>query len=383
MELASKDLIAAASRIIARDADLLPAEYLNEVFSQQVSDLRRVAGFYTGPRRVLLLGGGGYVGTVVAGYLLDCGYAVRCLDPFVYGNDYAISHLLNNPNFEYCMGDMGDNATLDAALEAVSDVVILGGLVGDPITKKYPAASVVVNEAAVSAVIRNLSGRENLRRVIFVSTCSNYGLVEDGQLATELTPLRPLSLYAKAKVAMEELMLSYKGQTAFEGTVLRFATAFGLSPRMRFDLTVSQFAREMALGRNLVVFDPDTWRPYCHVCDFAILIRRVIEAPASRINYEVFNAGGNINNSTKRNLVELIQKYVPDAQIEIQKEGPDPRNYRVDFSKIAEALCFSPRLTIDDGVRQVVKAVRSGLFHGPDEIYGNFELRAPWDGVEP
>ncbi|MFN3171113.1 MAG: NAD-dependent epimerase/dehydratase family protein [Hyphomicrobiales bacterium] len=376
--MTSNELIKHANAVALRDSCTVPAEYVSDVFRQQISDLQKVAQTYDGRRRILLLGGGGYVGTVVAGHLLASGYAVRCLDPFVYGNDQAITHLLNDPGFDYRRGDMGDEATLDAALDRVSDVVILGGLVGDPITKTYPEQSAEINEGAVSRAINRLTTRDTLRRVIFVSTCSNYGLVENEELADEATKLQPLSLYAKAKVAMEQQVLAMKGKTAFEATVLRFATAFGLSPRMRFDLTVSQFARELALGRELVVFDPDTWRPYCHVSDFATLIRRVIEAPTERIDYEVFNAGGNANNSTKRNLVEIIQKSIPDTHVVIQTEGPDPRNYKVDFGKVVNALHFVPDWTVEDGVRQVISAVQSGLFQGSDEHYGNYTLIEPW-----
>lgn len=376
--MTSDELIQRANAVALRDRCAAPAEYVSEVFRQQISDLQKIARAYNGRRRVLLLGGGGYVGTVVAGHLLASGYAVRCLDPFVYGNDHAITHLLNDPDFDYHNGDMGDEVVLDAALDRVSDVVILGGLVGDPITKTYPEQSAEINERAVSRAINRLAGRDTLRRLIFVSTCSNYGLVESQELADETTKLQPLSHYARAKVSMEQQVLALEGKTAFEATVLRFATAFGLSPRMRFDLTVSQFARELALGRELVVFDPDTWRPYCHVSDFALLIRRVIEAPTERVDYKIFNAGGNENNSTKRNLVEVIQKFIPNNRIVIQTEGPDPRNYKVDFSKLVDALHFTPNWTVEDGVRQVISAVQSGLFRGPDADYGNYTLIEPW-----
>jgi len=379
MEVSRDDLLKSAMHTAMRDAAEVPAKYVGEVFEQQLQDLARISKISAGPRKVLLLGGGGYVGTVVAGHLLDTGYSVRCLDPFVYGHEHAIGHLLNCSAFEYQNGDMGDTSALDRALDGVTDVAILGGLVGDPITKSFPGPSAAINEDSITSVVSHLAGRDHLRRVIFVYTCSNYGLVPDDALANETTQLSPLSLYAKAKVEMEKLVLSQKGKTAFEATVLRFATAFGLSPRMRFDLTVSQFAREMALGRDLVVFDPDTWRPYCHVCDFARLIRRVIEAPSHRIDYQVFNAGGDVNNSTKRSLVETIRKYVPDATITIQQHGSDPRNYRVDFSKLVNQLYFVPQWSIDDGVRQVVNAVREGLYAGPDENFGNFSLKSPWD----
>ena len=130
-------------------------------------------------------------------------------------------------------------------LDGISDVVILAGLVGDPITKQYPESSHQINDIGIQNVLRACNGK-NLSNVIFVSTCSNYGLQEDGILANEDTELKPLSLYASSKVANEKLVLSLRDRVDFRATILRFATAFGLSPRMRFDLTVNQFTRELA-----------------------------------------------------------------------------------------------------------------------------------------
>ena len=152
---------------------------------------------------------------------------------------------------------------------------ILAGLVGDPITKKFPYEAHDINDIALRGCIDQLNGR-GLNKVIFVSTCSNYGLIQDDVLADEDFELTPLSLYAKSKVGAEKHLLSLKGQTDYHPTILRFATAFGLAPRMRFDLTVNEFTREVAEGNELVVYDAHTWRPYCHVRDFARLIGRVL-----------------------------------------------------------------------------------------------------------
>lgn len=330
-------------------------------------------------RLVTIFGGAGYIGPVVAKRLLRAGYRVRIVDMFLYGTENIVLGLADEPGLEILNGDEGRADILARGLSDASDVVILAGLVGDPITKKYPEAHQAVNEDGIRGIIDSLDGR-GLRRVVFVSTCSNYGLIPEGTLADENYELNPLSLYAKAKVGIEQKLLALKGQVDFEAVALRFATAFGLAPRMRFDLTVSQFTREMYLKRDLLVYDPDTWRPYCHVQDFADVIQRVLEAPSADVAFDVFNAGGDANNFTKRMIVETIQALIPDAPVDYQEHGTDPRNYRVDFSKIRERLDFSPRFTVEDGVRELIAALDQKLFIDVEtrpNFYGNYEIDYP------
>lgn len=330
-------------------------------------------------RLVTIFGGAGYIGPIVAKRLLRQGYRVRIVDMFLYGTQNVLLGLFDEPGLEVLNGDEGKGDILARALDGATDVVILAGLVGDPITKKYPEAHQAVNEDGIRGIIDALDGR-GLKRAVFVSTCSNYGLIPEGTLADENYELNPLSLYAKAKVGMEQKLLGLKDKVDYEGVALRFATAFGLAPRMRFDLTVSQFTREMYLKNDLLVYDPDTWRPYCHVQDFADVIQRVLEAPGDAVAFDVFNAGGDANNFTKRMIVEAIQKHIPDAPVSYQEHGTDPRNYRVDFAKIRERLGFTPRYTVEDGVRELIDALDQDLFADVDartNFYGNYEIEYP------
>lgn len=330
-------------------------------------------------RLVTIFGGGGYIGPVVVKRLLTQGYKVRVVDLFLFGTQNTLLGFFDDPNFEVLNGDHADPAVVEKSLKGASDVVILAGLVGDPITKKYPEAHDAINEAGIRNLVDAFNGR-GLKRVIFVSTCSNYGLIPEGALADEDYELSPLSLYAKAKVGVEQKLLGLKDKVDYSATALRFATAFGLAPRMRFDLTVSQFTREMFLKRDLLVYDPDTWRPYCHVQDFADVIQRVLEAPQDDIHFEVFNAGGDTNNFTKRMIVEAIQKHIPDAPIAYQEHGSDPRNYRVDFKKIRTRLDFTPRYSVEDGIRELLGALEQDMFADAEaraNFYGNYELNYP------
>lgn len=327
-------------------------------------------------KRVLLIGGAGYVGSVVTAHLLRCGLKVTVLDNFVYQNQFAIQSYLGDPNYTFIAGDLGDEAALERASHLVTDVVVLGGLVGDPITKKFPNESEAINEIGVTRCIHYFKGK-GLDKFIFISTCSNYGLIKDNELADENFELNPLSLYAKAKVKAEQTLMSQKGHTDYTGVVLRFATAFGLSPRMRFDLSVSEFTRDLFFEKELVVYDENTWRPYCHVRDFSRLIELVLLADKEKVSFEVFNAGGDVNNFTKKMIVDELLKKLPTGRIAYGKNGSDPRNYKVSFDKVKKRLNFVPAYTVADGVTELVDAFRLGLYS--DALthvnkYGNYEL---------
>ena len=327
-------------------------------------------------KSVLLIGGAGYIGPIIAEELLADGHLVTVLDRLVYDNKFAVKSCLANQKFRFIQGDMGNTTHLTDALIGISDVVILAGLVGDPITKKYPEESKNINDVSVKKCMKFLADKK-LEHIIFVSTCSNYGLIPEGVLADESYPTAPLSPYAKSKVENEQFLLSGLGNSRFSPTVLRFATAFGVAPRMRFDLTVNEFTRDIALGKELLVFDPDTWRPYCHVRDFADIVRLVLAAPKELVTNEIFNAGSEVNNYTKRQVVESIIKHFPNAQIHYKENGTDPRNYKVNFSKIRDVLGFAPRYTVEMGVLEVLAYIKSEGFVYSEinkNHYGNYVL---------
>jgi nucleoside-diphosphate-sugar epimerase len=346
-------------------------------YARLVSEQTRLAQRLDGAaRRVLLIGGSGYIGLPVADHLLALGYEVVNLDRLVYRHGSATVGLVGRDGYRFVDGDMADAKALENSLLGVTDVVVLGGLVGDPITKKFPNESAAINDAAVKSCIDSLSGR-GLERVIFVSTCSNYGLIPETAKADEGFELSPLSLYAKSKVAAEQHILAKQGRVDYAPTVLRFATAFGLAPRMRFDLTVNEFARELSLDRELVVFDAHTWRPYCHVKDFARLISRVLAFPREDVAFEVFNAGGDANNHTKQSIVDLVLARLPGRRVAYRSDSGDPRNYRVDFAKVRTKLHFEPSMSVADGIGEIVDAIEAGLLDDVDErmnFYGNYAL---------
>jgi len=327
-------------------------------------------------KNVLLIGGAGYVGSVLTSHFLKSGYKVTVLDYFVYNNQFAVQPYFGDPDFKLILGDLGNNIDLEKASKDITDVIILGGLVGDPITKSYPIESEIINDKGVKKCI-DFFGNKSIDKLIFISTCSNYGLIKENEIADEGFALSPLSLYSKAKVSNEEYLLSKKGKVKYTGVILRFATAFGLSPRMRFDLTISEFVRDLFFEEELLVFDEHTWRPYCHVRDFARLLDTVICTENSKVSFEVFNAGGDTNNFTKKMIIDEILLHLPKGRVKFGPNGSDPRNYKVSFLKLKDRFGFEPIFSVKDGIIELIEAFTLGLYADAmtnKNKYGNYKL---------
>tara|TARA_B100000989_G_scaffold294865_1_gene274747 strand:+ start:692 stop:1693 length:1002 start_codon:yes stop_codon:yes gene_type:complete len=326
--------------------------------------------------KILILGGAGYVGSVVTSHFLNKGDDVTIIDNFIYENQEAIISFVGNPKFHIVKGDFSDNSILNNIIDDIDYVLILAGLVGDPITKIYPKTSKRINDVNLKKSIDYFDDKK-IKKLVFISTCSNYGLIPGNELAHEEFNLNPLSLYAKSKVSCENYLLSKKGYVDYSGIVLRFATAFGLSPRMRFDLTISEFTRQLFFKKKLIVFDENTWRPYCHVRDFSRLIDIVFSAKKSIVDFEVFNSGGEQNNYTKKMIIDCISTKIDDIDVEYNQNDSDPRNYRVDFSKVNRLLGFKPKISVEQGVDELIHAFKLGLFNESilnSKKYGNYKL---------
>lgn len=312
-------------------------------------------------RHVLVIGGAGYVGNVLIRKLMGAGYGVRVLDNLLFDHGAGIAGALEEPQLSFVKADLRDVGALEAALDGITDVVLLAGLVGDPLCKAYPDLARSINSDGAQRAFEALDGK-GIDRFVFTSTCSNYGLRGNDNPATEEADLSPLSLYAEAKVEFEQFVLARYGDVDFCPTLLRIATAYGISPRMRFDLTISEFTRTLAAGEELKVYDAETWRPYCHVADISKAIMTVLATPAEAVRGEVFNVGHSDENYTKQMLVEIAQEATGSDRVEFVSGGVDARNYRVSFDKIAEKLGFAPDYRVPTAVRSLVEAVRAGAF---------------------
>ena len=199
-------------------------------------------------KKILLIGGAGYIGTVVAKYLLDREFDVKIYDNLIYNSDTSKEFLKKNKNIQFINGDILQIFNKKDIFDGIDVVVLLAGLVGDPITKKYPDLSIKINTDGNKLVI-NEAIKTGIKKFIYISTCSNYGLIPDNHEADENYKLNPISSYAKSKVEIESYLLNKETEN-FSPTVLRFATAFGISPRMRLDLTINEFIFEMLHKKN-------------------------------------------------------------------------------------------------------------------------------------
>ncbi|MGQ9591341.1 MAG: NAD-dependent epimerase/dehydratase family protein [Candidatus Zipacnadales bacterium] len=311
--------------------------------------------------RVLLSGGAGYVGSVAARVLLAEGHHVRVLDSLLYGGQ-ALLGLYHYENFDFVRGDIRSADVANAALAEVDAVVHLAAIVGDPACARQPELACDVNLDASLRLIE-LTQRRGIKRFVFASTCSNYGRMADPLLyVTEDSELCPVSLYAETKVAVERALLDASIRDKSAVTVLRFATVFGVSPRMRFDLTVNEFTMEILTRRRLAVYGAHFWRPYIHVRDAARAIAMVLDAPIENVSGKVFNVGDTSQNYQKRQLVELICAQVGnDVEIDYIQKEEDPRDYRVSFDRIRDALGFEITRDVEDGIREIIGAIKQGV----------------------
>jgi nucleoside-diphosphate-sugar epimerase len=311
----------------------------------------------------LVTGGAGYVGSVLVDELLERGYRVRVLDSLLHGPVPSLLNVWSNPRFEFIRGDVRDRDATRAALQGVTSVVHLAAIVGDPACARQPDEAREVNLEATRALLDEVQSA-GIGRFIFASTCSNYGKRDNGQLATEECELAPVSLYAETKVAAELEALS-RANGALSTCCLRLATVYGASPRMRFDLTVNEFTRDLCLGRDLVVFGEQFWRPYTHVRDAAEAIARALESPVDRVRGQVYNVGDTAENYRKLDIVELLRERIPSAAIEFVHKDEDPRDYKVSFEKINDQLGFRTQRSVPDGIDEIIRLLLSEIISDP------------------
>jgi nucleoside-diphosphate-sugar epimerase len=315
--------------------------------------------------KILITGGAGYVGSTLVPLLLADGHQVRVLDRLAHGGESLLG-VWSHPAFEFVRGDIRDRATVKAAVSDRNAVVHLAAMVGDPACSREPDLARETNLDASLALIE-ASRQAGVERFIFASTCSNYGKMKDADAyVDEESELSPVSLYAETKVAVERALLQNGHGDPWCPTPLRFATIYGVSPRMRFDLTVNEFTMEMLTKKHLKVYGEQFWRPYVHVRDAARAIQLVLGSPAAKVAGRVFNVGATDQNFQKQELVELIRPNAPDAVVEFVHKAEDPRDYRVSFARIAAQLGFKTTRTVAQGIAEVARLVR-------DNVVENFE----------
>lgn len=297
--------------------------------------------------KILVTGGAGYIGCVLVPMLLEQGYKVRVLDNLMYNGLGLLPHF-RNPRFEFLKGDIRDPQIVRDSVKDCDVIIHLAAIVGFPACRKYPDLAKSVNVGG-TRIIAQAAGRERL--ILFASTGSNYGALEH-EVCTEDTPLNPLSLYGKTKTAAELYLLDNCNTIAY-----RFATAFGLSPRMRLDLLINDFVYTAVKLRYLVVYEAHFMRSFIHVYDIARAFLFAIEN-ADRMKGQVFNVGSESMNYSKAQVCEIIRKKV-DYYLHYANVGEDAdkRNYVVSYKKIS-SLGYNTTVTIEQGIDELVRALQ-------------------------
>lgn len=322
---------------------------------------------------ILVIGGAGYIGTHTVDLLLKRGSPVRVLDRLMYGNE-PIREFVGNPNFELIEGDVTDIAKLAQAMNGASAVIHFAGLVGDPACAVDHEFTRHTNIIA-TRMAKDVAQAMGIRRFIFASSCSVYGVSE--QEVCEMDALNPVSLYAQTKIDSErELLAALRDE--FFVTVLRFATVFGDSRRPRFDLVGNLFTAQAMTDGLITVIGPGQCRPFIHVRDLARAVIKVLDADPIQIQNQVFNVGDKRLNMTILQLAEKVRDVCVqyrEVTISVSDNPEDRRNYRVSFDKIQSVLGFQAETLIEPGIKEMALAFQNGRY-GPyrDQVYSNVAM---------
>ena len=315
--------------------------------------------------KVLITGGAGYIGSVMSNFFLLNGYDVKVADLLWFKKDVpSIYH--GNPRYTFVKGDICNAGFRDNLLKDIDFVVHAAAVVGDPASKKFPDLTYKINHEASIKLI-DKARNSNVKGFIFLSTCSNYGISEG--LANEESPLKPLSLYAQTKVDVERYLIDEVRDLGW--VICRLSTVYGVSPRMRFDLTVNDFTLNAFTNKYLDIFLPYTYRPYIHVSDVGRVIFEVVKN-IDRTKNNIFNIGFDGENYQKIEIAKAISKFIPEIKINVTGQGSDSRDYQVDFSKLQKHIDVKNSFRVESGIKEVLDLLNSGSITNPKEdIYYN------------
>lgn len=335
---------------------------------------------------VLITGGAGYIGSLLAGVMLNAGWAVTVVDDLLFGGSSLLGYW-HHPRFRFVKADVCDAAMVKAQNGALAvgslpparfdAVVHLAAIVGFPACQTVgPQVAWRYNYESTRRVF-TAAAAAGVPRFVFSSTYSNYGLSADGAPVTEESPLTPQSLYAETKIASEQFLVNETAGAPTVPVVFRFTTLYGISPRTRFDLIINQFVLEALTRGKLVIYQRGYARSFVHVRDVCSAIMRGIDAPAETVGRQIFNVGGDDNNYTKDEIVALIQRHVEGTRVEYKDLtfGGDMRDIRVSFAKIQRALGFQPTITVEQGICEVRDVLEQGVIKDArDSQYRNAQF---------
>jgi nucleoside-diphosphate-sugar epimerase len=317
-------------------------------------------------RNVLVIGGAGYIGSILVRQLLNAGYSVRVLDMVMFGNA-SLEDLRENKRFELMEGDLRHVQSVVRAVRGMDAVIHLGAIVGDPACALDAQYTREINTVATKLILHVCVGC-GIRRFLFASTCAVYGASQ--HLMDERSPLNPVSLYAQSKADAEEIVLDSTSKD-FCPVVLRLATAFGHSYRPRFDLVFNLLVAKAWNEHSFTVYNKEQWRPFVHIHDISRAFVTCLQANEELARGQIFNVGSYDLNFTLGQLAEKIQAQIPNTRVEYV-ENQDKRDYRVSFDKIHSQLGFRCERTLEDGIMEIRQYLcREGDRAFKEEVFDN------------
>ena len=327
-------------------------------------------------KHVLITGGAGYLGSLLCGHLLRLGYSVTVVDDLLYGGESLLAYF-SHPRFHFVRANVCEPRTIRTAIDPnmpVPEAILhLAGIVG------FPACQAVgrhvawrYNVEAAEQVFDQAVGL-GVERFIFASTYSNYATSRKDDPANEESSLNPQSLYAETMVGVEKFLIA-QSESPCAPLVFRMAHLYGLSPRPRFDLLVNQFVWEAYSKRDLLIYQRGYSRSFMHVRDAVRGFVLGLQSEKKKVRGQIFNLGSAAGNLSKDKIVEVILKRLPETTVRYKDLtfGGDMRDFHVSYKKIREILGFETHFTIEDGVREVLNALRTGIIDNPkDQRYRN------------
>ncbi len=297
--------------------------------------------------KVLITGGAGYLGSVITDKFLRHNYEVIVLDKLIF-NQTSLLGYTGNPRFKFIHGDVRNLDLLERLCNEADVIIPLAAIVGFPACKAEPELAKQINYHQIQNIVRFT--RHKNKKIIYPNTNSGYGVSKNETVCTEESPLTPISMYGHTKCEAERFLLEFDENAI----VLRLATVFGVSPRMRTDLLVNDFVYKAITDKYIVVFEKNFKRNFIHVQDVANTFFEMVDK-----NYmhrgEIYNVGLSSANLTKEELLEKIKLYVPDFAVNYNDfyEDPDKRNYIVSNEKL-EKTGWKPEWDLDRGIKELI-----------------------------
>jgi nucleoside-diphosphate-sugar epimerase len=315
--------------------------------------------------KILITGGAGYIGSVLTNLALQKGHEVIAIDTLWFNEQIPLIHL-NNPKYTFVRGSIADAELLDKYVPETDYIIHTAAVVGDPASKLFPELTIETNFNASVSLIEK-ARKSNVKGFVFFSTCSNYGVANG--MATEESALNPLSAYASTKVDVERYLMDKVND--MDWVIGRLSTIYGVSPRMRFDLTVNDFTMVAFTQKKLDIFLPESYRPYIHVFDISNVMMTILDN-FSKVKNNVFNIGFEGENYQKIQIANAVKAVLPDTQINILREGGDLRDYQVDFSKLHKYIDIKQVFNLEKAVNEIYFILQSGLIVHPEApVYYN------------